>query len=212
MQTFFHEFGHLLHHLFAGKEHWVGVSGISTEWDFVEAPSQMLEEWTYNPATLKTFGQNLQGKTIPDDLIAAMRRARDFGKGLWVKHQMFYAAVSLQYHNRNPAGLDTTQLMRDLQSKYSMFAYVPDTYFQLSFGHLEGYSAIYYTYMWSLVIAKDLFSRFAHEGLLNQQVAREYRQRVLEPGGSKDAADLVHDFLGRDFSFDAFARWMNSDA
>ena len=211
VQTFFHEFGHLLHHLFAGKQRWVGVSGISTEWDFVEAPSQMLEEWTFDAATLKTFAKNLAGETIGDDLITAMRRARDFGKGLQVTHQMFYAAVSLQFHRQDPTHLDTTALMQQLQKRYSSFAYVPDTYFQLSFGHLEGYSAIYYTYMWSLVISKDLFSVFAREGLLNTSVAARYRASVLEPGGSKDAADLVRDFLGRPFSFDSFAAWLNAD-
>ena len=211
VETFFHEFGHLLHHLFAGKPRWVGVSGISTEWDFVEAPSQMLEEWAFDGPTLKTFAKNSEGKVMPDALIAAMRRARDFGKGLQVRHQMFYAAVSLQFHDRNPKNLDTTALLKTLQSKYSPFGYVPDTYFQYSFGHLEGYSAIYYTYMWSLVIAKDLFSVFNKEGLLNPAVAQRYRRAVLEPGGSKDAADLVHDFLGRDFSFDSFAHWINSD-
>jgi thimet oligopeptidase len=211
VETFFHEFGHLLHHLFASKGRWVGVSGISTEWDFVEAPSQMLEEWTFDPPTLKTFGKSLRDETIPDTLIASMRRARDFGKGLWVRHQMFYAAVSLGFHNRDPAGLDTDSLMRELQARYSPFGYVPDTHFQLSFGHLEGYSAIYYTYMWSLVIAKDLFSVFNREGLLNVDVARRYRQQVLEPGGSKDAAELVRDFLGRAFAFDSFSTWLNAD-
>ena len=211
VQTFFHEFGHLLHHLFAGKQRWVGVSGISTEWDFVEAPSQMLEEWTFDAATLKTFAQNAKGEVIDDALITAMRRARDFGKGLQVTHQMFYAAVSLQFHRQDPKLLDTTKLMQTLQKRYSTFAYVPDTYFQLSFGHLEGYSAIYYTYMWSLVISKDLFSVFERDGLLNTEVAKRYRQSVLEPGGSKDAAVLVHDFLGRDFSFESFAKWLNAD-
>ncbi len=211
VQTFFHEFGHLLHHLFAGKQRWVGVSGISTEWDFVEAPSQMLEEWTFDATTLKTFAQNTKGEVIGDELIAAMRRARDFGKGLQVTHQMFYAAVSLQFHRQNPTHLDTNELMQTLQKRYSSFAYVPDTHFQLSFGHLEGYSAIYYTYMWSLVISKDLFSVFARDGLLNPEVAQRYRQKVLEPGGSKDAAVLVHDFLGRDFSFDAYAKWLNAN-
>lgn len=209
VETFFHEFGHLLHHLFGGNPRWIGVSGISTEWDFVEAPSQMLEEWTFDRVTLESFAKNSAGETIPAPLLAAMRRARDFGKGLWVKHQMFYAAVSLGFHNRNPQGLDTDALLKDLQARYSAFAYVPDTHFQMSFGHLEGYSAIYYTYMWSLVIAKDLFSVFAKEGLLNTDVAQRYRSRVLEPGGSKDAADLVRDFLGRDFSFDSFATWLN---
>ncbi len=210
VETFFHEFGHLLHHLFAGKQKWVGLSGIATEWDFVEAPSQMLEEWAWDAASLKTFAKNTQGEVLPDSLIASMRKARDFGKGLWVRHQMFYAAVSLNYYNRNPEGLDTTAVMREMQDQYSLFDYVDDTYFQLSFGHLEGYSAIYYTYMWSLVIAKDLLSAFDTKGLLDSSVAGRYREYVLAPGGSKEASALVKDFLGRDYSFDAFGRWLNA--
>lgn len=215
VETFFHEFGHLLHHLFAGQQRWIGVSGIATEWDFVEAPSQMLEEWSYDAATLKSFAKNAQGEPIGDALIAAMRRARDFGKGLWVRHQMFYAAVSLAFHDRDPKGLDTDALLRRLQQRYSPFGFVDNTHFQLSFGHLDGYSAIYYTYMWSLVIAKDLYEVFAQadpkDAPYYPQVAERYRRYVLAPGGSKDAACLVHDFLRRDFSFDAFDRWINAD-
>ncbi len=209
VETFFHEFGHLIHHLFGGKQRWVGVSGFNTEWDFVEAPSQMLEEWAWDPRSLKLFAQNDKGQTIPDTLIAAMHKARNFGKGLWVKHQMFYAAVSLAYYNRDPSGLDTTALMKELQAQYSPFSYVDDTYFQYSFGHLDGYSAIYYTYMWSLVIAKDLLSVFEKEGLLNPEPAGRYRKYVLEPGGSKDADVMVSDFLQRPYTFDTFAEWLN---
>lgn len=209
VETFFHEFGHLLHHLLGGNHRWLGVSGFNTEWDFVEAPSQMLEEWAWHPDTLKTFATNPSGEVIPDDLIAAMRRARDFGQGLWAAHQMFYAAVSLNFYERDPAGLDTTALTKELQAEYSPFAYVDDTYFQLSFGHLDGYSAIYYTYMWSLVIAKDLFSEFEKAGLLDTDVAKRYRDTILAAGGSKDAAEMVRDFLGRDYTFDAFAHWLN---
>ena len=211
VQTFFHEFGHLLHHLFAGAQPYIAQSGIATEWDFVEAPSQMLEEWTFDADTLKSFARDAQGRVIDDKLIFAMRRARDFGKGLWVKQQMFYAALSLQIHSVDPTHLVSTDLVKDLQARYAPFAYVPDTYFQLSFGHLEGYSAIYYTYMWSLVIAKDLFDKFRQDGLLNAATAARYRQTVLAPGGSKDARDLVQDFLGRPFCFDAFARWVNEN-
>jgi thimet oligopeptidase len=211
VETFFHEFGHLLHHLLGGRHRWVEVSGFNVEWDFVEAPSQMLEEWAWDTETLKTFARDAAGEPIPDELVVKMRRARDFGKGIWVRHQMFYAAISLSYYNRDPDGLDTTALMRELQARYSPFAYVDDTYFQYSFGHLDGYSAMYYTYMWSLVIAKDLFSVFQKEGMLSPEPARRYREAVLEPGGSVDAADMVKAFLGREFAFDAFARWLNSD-
>lgn len=215
VETFFHEFGHLLHHLFAGKQQWIPTSGIATEWDFVEAPSQMLEEWSYDAKTLKRFAKNKEGKSIDDALIEAMRRARDFGKGIWVRHQMFYAAISLQLHQLDPKDLDTDKLVQALQERYSAFDYVHGTHFQYSFGHLEGYSALYYTYMWSLVIAKDLFSVFEapqlKDGLCNQEVAQKYRRLVLEPGGARDAAQLISDFLGRDFAFDAFDRWLNAD-
>jgi thimet oligopeptidase len=214
VETFFHEFGHLLHHLFAGKQKWVGLSGIATEWDFVEAPSQMLEEWSFDGPTLKSFAQNGKGQIIGDDLIAALRRARGLGRGLWVRQQMFYAATSLGYHQlppEDPALGNTDVLMQKLQARYSPFAFVPDTHFQLSFGHLEGYSAIYYTYLWSLVIAKDLFTPFeAAPSLTDGAVADRYRRAVLAPGGSKKAADLVADFLGRPSSFDAFGKWVNA--
>ncbi len=116
-----------------------------------------------------------------------MKRADEFGKGVWVRQQMFYAALSLELYRRDPKGLDPLAVVRELQSKYTPFPYVEGTYFHLSFGHLDGYSAIYYTYMWSLVIAKDLFTVFQSKGLLNPEPAQAYRRAVLEPGGSKDA-------------------------
>lgn len=211
VETFFHEFGHLIHHLFGGKnQRWVGVSGFNTEWDFVEAPSQMLEEWAWDYKALSRFAKNEKGEVLPEALVKKMTKARDFGKGLWVKQQMFYAAVSLNYYDRDPKDLDTTAMMKELQAKYSLFKYVPDTFFQASFGHLDGYSAIYYTYMWSLVIAKDLLSVFEKQGMLNPAPAERYRKYVLEPGGSKDAAVLVKDFLQRDYTFDSFGKWLNA--
>ena len=99
--------------------------------------------------------------------------------------------------------------MQELQAEYSPFAYVEGAHFQCNFGHLDGYSAIYYTYKWSEVIAKDMFSRFAKEGVLNEETARQYRNRVLAPGGSKPAAQLVRDFLGREYAFDAFQEWLD---
>src|SRR5204862_6111662 len=156
--TWFHEFGHLLHHIFGGQTRWAGVSGVRTEWDFVEAPSQMLEEWCWDASVLQKFARHHEtGEPIPAALVQRMRAADEFGKGLRVRQQMFYAATSLRFHDRDPAGLDTTALAGELQERYTPFRHVPGTYFQESFGHLEGYSAIYYTYMWSLVIAKDLF-------------------------------------------------------
>ncbi len=209
--TFFHEFGHLLHHLFGGHTRWAGLSGVRTEWDFVEAPSQMLEEWCWDASVLQRFARHLvSGEPIPAALVERMRAADEFGKGLRVRQQMFYAATSLRLHDRDPAGLDTTALSAQMQERYTPFRHVEGTYFQESFGHLEGYSAIYYTYMWSLVIAKDLFGVFRREGLLNPAAATRYRRAILEPGGGAPAARLVQQFLGREASFDAFAEWLNA--
>jgi thimet oligopeptidase len=209
--TFFHEFGHLLHHLLGGRTRWAGISGVRTEWDFVEAPSQMLEEWCWDASVLQRFARHVEtGEPIPADVVARMRAADEFGKGLRVRQQMFYAATSLAFHDRDPAGLDTTALAAELQQRYTPFRHVDGTYFQESFGHLEGYSAIYYTYMWSLVIAKDLFTVFHREGLLDPAPASRYRRAILEPGGSAKAAELVRSFLGRDYDFRAYEEWLNA--
>ena len=175
-----HEFGHLLHSMFAGRHTWVGIGGIRTEQDFVEAPSQMLEEWTWDATVLATFAKHYQtGATIPAELVRQMKRANDYGKGLQVRRQMVYAQVSLSCYSRDPATLDTDALAREVTQRYQPFPFVEGTHFQCAFGHLDGYSAVYYTYMWSLVIAKDLFARFDAANLLEPQRAREYRETVL---------------------------------
>jgi thimet oligopeptidase len=204
--TLFHEFGHLLHHVLAGSGEWTRFAGVATEWDFVEAPSQMLEEWAWDADVLRTFATSPSGEPIPVDLVERMRAADDFGKGYQARTQMFYAAMSYWFHTDRPA--DLTAAMRDLQARYSPFAYIDGTHMFASFGHLSGYSSAYYTYMWSLVIAKDLFSAFDPDDLFAPGVAARYRDRVLAPGGTKDAADLVADFLGRPYTFDAYAAWL----
>jgi thimet oligopeptidase len=205
--TLFHEFGHLVHHVLAGRHAWARFSGVATEWDFVEAPSQMLEEWAWDADVLRSFATNAAGEPIPVELVSKMRRADEFGKGYLARTQMFYAALSYHVHHRVPE--DTAALVRELQARYDMFGYVPGTHFQASFGHLEGYTSGYYTYMWSLVIAKDMFSAFDEDDLFDQAIAQRYRDKVLAPGGSRDAADLVEGFLGRPYTFDAFEAWLN---
>jgi thimet oligopeptidase len=209
VRTLFHEFGHLLHHVLGGGTRWAAHSGVATEWDFVEAPSQLLEEWAWDPGVLRGFARHVEtGEPIPEELMARMRAADGYGKGLLVRQQTFYAAVSLELHRRDPAGLDTTALVAELQERYTPFPHVPGTAFQAGFGHLDGYSAVYYTYLWSLVIAKDLARPFRQAGLMDPGVARSYRRAVLEPGGSKPAQELVRDFLGRPHAFEAFEAWL----
>lgn len=209
VETFFHEFGHLMHHVLGGHQKWARFSGVATEWDFVEAPSQIFEEWAKDYATLKAFAVDDKGQVLPKELMDKLVAADNFGKALWVRHQMFYAGLSLAMHNRDPKSIDQDKLVEEIQGRYSPYKMVPETHMQASFGHLNGYSAIYYTYMWSMVISKDLFSRFQKEGILEPKVAMRYRQMVLGQGGSKDAADLVADFLERPYDFGSYAAWLN---
>jgi thimet oligopeptidase len=206
----FHEFGHLLHHVLGGNQRWKRFAGVATEWDFVEAPSQLLEEWAWDAAVLAEFAVDEEGRTIPRGLVARMRDADDFAKGLQARSQMYYAAVSYRLHQDPPADGDAiTALSRALQGEYSMITPL-DTHFHAGFGHLDGYSSGYYSYMWSLVIAKDLFSAFDRHDLFARETAARYRDRILAPGGRRDAADLVEDFLGRPFGFESFADWLSS--
>jgi thimet oligopeptidase len=208
--TFFHEFGHLVHSIFSGYN--AKYSGYNYQWDFIEAPSQMFEEWTVTPSTLQLFAKHYQtGQPIPTELVNKIRQAKDVTKGLDVRRQMSLAAISLNYYNRDPKDVDTTKMMASLVEQYTPFKYVPETHFQTAFTHLDGYSAIYYTYMWSLVIARDLLTRFEKEGMMNTQTAMSYRKNILEPGPSKPAAKIVNNFLGRPYNFDAYQRWLNTE-
>jgi thimet oligopeptidase len=207
--TFFHEFGHLVHGIMRGNTKW--ATG-DLENDFIEAPSQMFEEWPRDPTILRTFARHYQtNEPIPVELAEKARAADDFGRALNVRQQMFYASISLDFYNRNPQGLDQDKLVAELQTRYTPYQFVPGTHMQTAFDHLNGYSAVYYTYMWSLVIAKDMFTEFKKNGLMNPEVAAKYRSAVLGASGTKPAADLVHDFLGRPYSFDAYANWLNGN-
>ncbi|MDD5305739.1 MAG: Zn-dependent oligopeptidase [Deltaproteobacteria bacterium] len=206
--TFFHEFGHLMHHMLSGKQRWYNLAGLSCEWDFAEAPSQIMEEWAWNADVLRRFATNATGEPIPKDLVTRMRAADEFGKGVHTMRQIFYAALSLAYHSRDPKDMDLMGVVKELQQKYSPYPLEAGTWEYDNFGHLDGYSSMYYTYMWSLVLSKDLFTRFEQKGLLDKPTALEYRADVLAPGGSVDAAAMVEKFLGRPYTFDAFKAWL----
>lgn len=205
--TLFHEFGHLVHHLLAGRHEWARFSGVATEWDFVEAPSQMLEEWAWDAKVLQVFATDEAGSPIPTDLVGRMRAADEFGKGFLTRTQMFYAAVSYRFHLEVPD--DLTARLFELYPEYSLIKPLEGTHFHAGFGHLDGYSSAYYTYAWSLVIAKDMFSAFDPADLFAPEVAARYRDAVLAAGGSHDAAALVAEFLGRPYDTAAFTAWLN---
>jgi Zn-dependent oligopeptidase len=207
--TFFHEYGHLIHGIFRGASEF--PTG-DLEADFIEAPSQLFEEWPVDPATVQLFARHYQtNEPIPLALAQKAKAADEFGRGLEVRLQMLYAAISLNYYNRDPQSIDTTQVLDQLRKKYSPFEYPQGTHMQTAFGHLQGYSAVYYTYMWSLVIAKDMFTEFKQQGMLSPNVFSKYRSTVLAPSGTMPAGEMVKDFLGRPYSFTAYGQWLNGN-
>jgi len=211
VDTFLHEYGHLLHAIFAGQnQRWASLSGIATEWDFVEAPSQMLENWVYDYDTLKGFAVDASGKTIPRDLVEKMNRARYFSIGMDDGRQLGLTNISLQYY-LGPAPADLGGTARAAVAKYDLLPPAPYSQFQDAFPHLAGYGAAYYTYRWSVVIADDMFTAFEAKGLRDRATADRYRKLVLAPGGTKPAAELVADFLGRPISIDAYKAKMDKD-
>lgn len=205
--TFFHEFGHLLHHL-VSQSPLASVAGTSVARDFVESPSQMFEEWAWDRGTLNRFARHYKtGALLPDAMVNALTASRAFGEALHTERQIFLATLDQAYHTAPPV-IDTTRVVEELHPEYSPFVRIPDTCFQATFGHLVGYDAAYYGYQWARSLAFDLLTRFKTEGLMNPQTARDYRRCILEPGATLDAAALVTRFLGRAPNAEAYKRFL----
>jgi thimet oligopeptidase len=212
VQTFFHEFGHLMHHILGGQQQWAGITGISMESDFVEAPSQMLEEWIRSPQVLAKFARHYKtGEPIPAELVARMNRASAFGRGAWTARQNALTAISYDVYKTKPDEVNLDAVTLDANVKYTLFKQLPDTHMWASFGHLGGYSSAYYTYLWDKVISEDFFLQFDHNNLLAGDAPMKYRRVVLEPGGSMSANDLVKNFLGRPQNMTAFQHWLGEE-
>ena len=204
VETFLHEFGHALHAMFGSTHRWYGQRYNKVEWDFIEAPSQMLENWVFDYDTLATFAVDKDGNTIPRELVEKMNRVRYFNRGMFEMGQLGLASTSLNFHTM-PLPNDLGAATREWQSAYATIPSPEYSEMQAAFTHLDGYSAYYYTYAWSRVIAADLYARFEADGLNNPAVSGAYRHKVLQPGATLPAADMVTDFLGREVTFDAFA-------
>jgi thimet oligopeptidase len=212
VSTFFHEFGHLMHHILGGQQRWAGISGISMEADFIEAPSQMLEELIRSPSVLASFAHHYKtGQPIPADLVARMIRAEAFGRAGHVASNNAFAAVSYDIYKTKPESVDLDKVSDDDFRRYTMIRLSPGTHMYASFGHLAGYSSAYYTYMWDEVIAQDFYAQFDAKDPFAGNAPMRYRHKVLEPGGSLSANDLVKAFLGRPQNTVAFKRWMSEE-
>jgi len=208
--TFFHEFGHLLHAILSGEVRWLQNGMAFIEWDFVEAPSQLFEEWARDPATLSRFARNPDtGQGIPPEILAKLRSAEALGRpSRWLR-QVALAAGSLALYDRDPSGIDASALLRETYDARALLPLLPSYHPASGFGHLTGYSAFYYTYIWSAVIARDLLRPFLERGsLTDPEIADRYAREILAPGSSRPAKELAESYLGRPIGFESFQRWV----
>jgi thimet oligopeptidase len=205
--TFFHEFGHVLHHLLTRSE-LATFSGTNTVRDFVEAPSQMFEEWAWSREVLDLFAAHHKTRDkIPEALFSALQASRSFGRALATQRQLFLAMLDLEYHSRTPP-VDTTRVLKEVQTAFDAFPYVDGTHFQSSFGHLVGYEAGYYGYQWALSLSRDVLTRFRKEGLMNAATAQAWRDEVLSKGGGADERAMIAAFLGREPTEEAYIAYL----
>lgn len=204
VRTFFHEFGHALHELL-GRTKVASFAGTSVKTDFVEMPSQMLEEWLWDKDILKMVSGHYQtGEPLPDELLDKILAIKHFDTGNWVLRQAQFSKLALEYFKQGPEK-DTDAIRKNLsEAIVDYIRVVPDTHFQASFGHLMGYGAKYYGYLWAKVFALDLFYHIKEHGLLDTPTGQRYIQTIIGHGGSKDPDQLLVDFLGREPNSDAF--------
>jgi Zn-dependent oligopeptidase len=205
VETFFHEFGHILHQTLT-KAELTKFSGTSTEGDFVEAPSQIMENWTWQPEVLARFARHYEtGEPISPRLVSQLTAAKNLNIALLTLRQAQFGLLDLWMHDESPQkDLDDIHVR---STQVSLFPIHADTFYPASFGHLlGGYDAGYYGYLWSEVYGDDMWSRFEKEGVVNPAVGADYRHEVLEMGGSRDGIEHLRAFLGREPNNEAFLR------
>lgn len=210
VETYFHEFGHLVHGVLT-QAPLMSYAGTSVARDFVEAPSQMLENWVWQKESLSLFAKHYKtGDVISDALLNRMIAAKNVNSGTKALQQVYYGVLDFTLHDGyDPDGdVSTTEIVAQLQNEITFYPYQDGTHMEAAFGHLNGYGAAYYGYKWSEVYAQDMFSIFEEKGIMNAEQGMRYRKIILEKGGMEEPLMLVKEFLGRDSNSDAFMRSM----
>jgi Zn-dependent oligopeptidase len=196
VETLFHEFGHILH-MSLTRAAFPRFSAAETEWDFVEAPSQIMEHWVWEPDVLARFARHYRtGEPIPRDLVERMAASRYLNVGLRGTRQVFFGTMDLALH----ATEEAPEIDEAIRASHAVtqLPYPEGTFMLAGFGHvMGGYDAGYYGYLWAEVIGDDMWGRFAKQGITSPVVGADYRRAILEPNGARSGDQLVEDFLGR---------------
>jgi len=206
VETYFHEFGHCMHEICSVSK-FPRFHGTCVECDFVEAPSQMLENWCWDPSVLKKLSMHVEtGESIPDSLIDRMLKAKNLNKGLFWLRQICIGMMDMKMHSKKLGENDLMELYQSMKEKISMFPAIPNTNWLAAFAHMTGgYSAGYYGYLWSYVYSCDMAKYFKeHGGFMSVECGVRYRREILEKGGTRDAIESLSSFLGREPNDTAF--------
>ncbi len=212
--TLFHEFGHGLHHMLT-QQSYASVSGINgVEWDAVELPSQFMENWCWQPASLKRISGHFEtGEALPSELLDRLIEAKNFNSGMAMVRQLEFGLLDLSLHTQTE-NFDPLKTMREMRERTGMLSNKPYDRFPYGFGHIfaGGYAAGYYSYLWAEVLSSDAFAAFEEEGLQNSATSSRFLHEILEVGSSIEAEKMFTNFRGRSPQIDALLRHSGIDS
>ncbi len=204
--TLFHEFGHALHGMLANTSY-PSLSGTSVYWDFVELPSQIMENWCYEKEALQLFAHHYEsGELLPMDLITKIKESANFQEGMATLRQLRFGFLDMAWHAKDPSAItDVKKHELDAFKDTLLFPDTPETCMSTAFSHIfqGGYSAGYYSYKWAEVLDADAFAYFKEQGIFNKEVAQKFKENVLSKGGTEKPMDLYKKFRGSEPKLDA---------
>lgn len=207
--TLFHEFGHALHAMLANTVY-PSLSGASVYWDFVELPSQLMENWCYEHEALELFAKHYKTEeVIPQELIEKIRKSSNFMEGLQTIRQVSFGQLDMSWHNLNPSKITDVKAHENKAFKEtSLLPDIPTNCMSTAFGHIfqGGYSAGYYSYKWAEVLDADAFELFKEKGIFDSETAQKFKENVLQQGGTKDPMELYKNFRGQEPNPNALLR------
>ncbi len=204
VETIYHEFGHALHFMLYNKKY-TAQNSFNVAWDFVELPSQMLENFIWNEKSLAKLSKHIKtGKSLSKSEIKNILNSRNFLKPMWTMRQLVQTRLDLDIHTGKIKSYNKHH--QDLTSQFIGIKLNKDSLFPAGFGHMSGYDSLYYSYLWALVYAEDVFSVFEEAGVFSKEVGMRYRKEILEYGAARDENVSTQAFLGRKSNNKAFLK------